>query len=236
MLSAYAEKNGLNLEDLIKRRLAFEPVSKIIGIKGFWKSDFITTIDVLDPRPDSETMIEAVLSFYADKNKNLRILDIGTGSGCLLFSLLDEYPKASGVGIDKSEKALAVAGQNKKNRLADLYQRDFYTSNWMHGLGEFDIIVSNPPYIPSKDISALASDVKQYDPLSALDGGADGLDAYRALSKDIGSILKTNGYLFLEIGIGQGINVRYLFENVGLKYIRSVFDLGKIERILIFQK
>ena len=236
LLKAYAEKEKLNLDDLIRRRLSNEPISKIIGKRGFWKSDFITTVDVLDPRPDSETMIETVLSFYPDQTEKLHILDIGTGSGCLLFSILDEYPNAQGVGIDKSQKALAVAEKNKGKRTATLYQRDFFISDWCRGLGYFDVIISNPPYIPSQDISLLSDDVQKYDPLMALDGGTDGLDAYRALSKSVGDLLIENGYLFLEIGIGQGADVQSLFENVGFNFVRSMSDLGQIERILVFQK
>ena len=181
-------------------------------------------------------MIETVLSFYPDKTRKLHILDIGIGSGCLLFSILDEYPNAQGVGIDKSEKALAIAEKNKENRPATLYQRDFFISDWFQGLGKFDIIISNPPYIPSQDISLLSDEVRKYDPLLALDGGEDGLDAYRALSKSALNLLTENGSLFLEIGIDQGADVRSLFENFGFKFVRSVSDLGQIERILVFQK
>ena len=187
---------GDHLEEWIARRLKHEPLFKIIGRRGFWKSEFITSPDVLDPRPDSETVIEAVLMQFSDQKKNYRILDIGTGSGCLLYSLLDEYPNATGVGVDISRKALKVAEQNRENRQADLYQKDFFKSDWTKDLGLFDIVVSNPPYIPTKDIDSLAPEVRQYDPMLALDGGADGLDAYRALAKSVRGILKESGFFF----------------------------------------
>lgn len=228
------KENCPDLENAIKRRLAHEPISKIIGKKGFWKSEFITTKDVLDPRPDSETMIEAVLKHCP--KKNYRILDIGTGSGCLLFSLLDEYPNAIGIGIDKSPKALTIAEKNKKERSAELFQKDFFEPNWFADLGTFDIIVSNPPYIPTNDVLTLDADVREFDPVLALDGGMDGLDAYRAISKHISFLLNEGSFLFLEIGINQSIDVINIFKNKELKYCKTIKDLSGIERILIFQK
>ena len=228
-------KSGGDLEEKIRRRLNHEPVSKIIGKKGFWQSEFITSPDVLDPRPDSETMIEAVLKFFPDKNKPYRLLDIGVGSGCLLYSLLDEYPLATGVGIDVSQKALKVAEQNKGDRPATLIQRSFYDEHWWNDLGMFDIIISNPPYIPSGDISGLSPDVRLFDPRAALDGGADGLDAYRALAKSLGSILNKNGLIFLEIGAGQEKDVTKIFTDVGFTLCRAVPDFGGIIRVLVFR-
>lgn len=228
------KENCPDLENAIKRRLAHEPISKIIGKKGFWKSEFITSTDVLDPRPDSETMIEAVLKHCPPKK--YRILDIGTGSGCLLFSLLDEYPDATGIGIDKSPKALAVATKNQQNRSAELIEKDFFMADWYRDLGTFDIVISNPPYIPSEDILILEPDVREYDPMMALDGGEDGLNAYRAISKNILNLLNDNGFLFLEIGIHQAKSVIDIFTKQGLTHIKTHKDLSGIERILTFQK
>lgn len=228
------KENCSDLENAIKRRLAHEPISKIIGKKGFWKSEFITSTDVLDPRPDSETLIEAVLKHCPQKE--YRILDIGTGSGCLLFSLLDEYPDAFGVGIDKSSKALAVAIKNQQNRSAELIEKDFFMDEWYQDLGTFDIVISNPPYIPSEDILILEPDVREYDPMMALDGGEDGLNAYRAISKNILNLLNDNGFLFLEIGIHQANAVIDIFINQGLTHLDTIRDLSGIERILTFQK
>ena len=235
LLMAYAGPDEQKLQDALIRRLAHEPVSKIIGHRGFWKSDFITSADVLDPRPDSETIIEAVLKTYPDRSQTHHILDVGVGSGCLLFSLLDEYPNARGTGIDKSQAALNIASQNKGQRRAELKQIDFKIPEWSKTFGIFDIIISNPPYIPTADISSLSPDVQNYDPLLALDGGSDGLDAYRALAQSVKAVLAPGGHLFLEIGIGQGKQVRALFENTGLTFIRSDKDLAGIERALIFR-
>lgn len=228
------KENCPDLENAIKRRLSHEPISKIIGKKGFWKSEFITSTDVLDPRPDSETLIEAVLKYCPQKE--YRILDIGTGSGCLLFSLLDEYPNATGVGVDKSDKALAVAIKNRQNRSARLVEKDFFKIDWYQDLGTFDIIISNPPYIPSNDILTLEPDVREYDPMLALDGGKDGLDAYRAISDKILTLLNDNGFLFLEIGIHQANVVIDIFTRQGLTHLDTIRDLSDIERILVFQK
>ena len=179
-------------------------------------------------------MIEAVLKYCPQKE--YRILDIGTGSGCLLFSLLDEYPNATGVGVDKSDKALAVAIKNRQNRSARLVEKDFFKIDWYQDLGTFDIIISNPPYIPTEDILILEPDVREYDPMMALDGGEDGLNAYRAISKNILNLLNDNGFLFLEIGIHQAKSVIDIFTKQGLTHIKTHKDLSGIERILTFQK
>ena len=227
-------ESGGDLDEKIRRRLNHEPVSKIIGKKGFWKSEFITSPDVLDPRPDSETIIQSILKFYPGKNKPYRILDIGVGSGCLLFSVLDEYPHATGVGIDVSPQALKIAEQNRGKRTATLIRRDFYEEDWWDNLGIFDIIISNPPYIPVKDISALAPDVRLFDPITALDGGQDGLDAYRALAKSLGQLLNKNGTVFLEIGQGQEKDVGDIFLASGFTLSHAVQDFGGITRVLVF--
>lgn len=219
----------------IQRRQNHEPVSKIIGRRGFWKSDFITTLDVLDPRPDSETMIETVLHTCSDTVQPYRILDIGTGSGCLLFSLLDEYPQAFGIGVDISEKALAVAKMNLGHRRAELKKMDLMHP-FPNDIGLFDIIISNPPYIPTSDIEDLSPDVRLYDPMLALDGGPDGLNAYRALAKHIPEVLKPTGFVFLEVGIHQAESVVDLFKLAGFSHVSTQPDLGGIPRIIVFKK
>lgn len=236
LLCQAAQDDSDKLNAYIERRLKHEPVSKIIGKRGFWKADFLSTVDVLDPRPDSEILIDAVLRFYPKHGNPYRILDIGVGSGCLLFSLLDEYPIATGIGIDKSIKALQVAEKNQQGRSATLIQADFTQENWSVDLGQFDIVVSNPPYIPSADIDKLAPDVYLYDPRDALDGGTDGLDAYRHLTKTVYSLLKPNAFLFLEIGINQAESVSALFQAAGLSLVETDVDFGAIPRALIFQK
>ena len=217
------------LNSFISRRLAGEPVAKIISKKGFWKDEFIVSKDVLDPRPDSETLIEAVLEKFPDKTKALRILDLGTGSGCLLISLLGEYKNATGIGIDISEKALAIANKNKGNKKAEFMQRDMRQD--LSDLGQFDIMIANPPYIPTAEIQTLEQDVKDYDPLLALDGGTDGLDFYHALTKQ--HLAPT---LFIEIGKDQEPQIIPLFEAAGWHFVQSWKDLSGITRILYFQK
>ena len=233
LLQKYA---GPHLAEWIDRRLKHEPLFKIIGRRGFWKSEFMTSVDVLDPRPDSETLIESVLKFFPEKGHEYRLLDIGVGSGCLLYSLLDEYINATGVGIDISPKVLAIAAQNRGQRKADLYQRDFFKSDWGYDLGFFDIVISNPPYIPTQDIESLAPEVRLYDPKLALDGGEDGLNAYRSIAKTTGLLLKKNGALFLEIGVHQKEAVTDIFQKEGWQLKEVVFDLGQRERVLVFTR
>lgn len=223
------------INDFIQRRRRKEPVSKIIGKRGFWRLDFNVSKDVLDPRPDSETLIEAVLKHYSNKEQALSILDIGTGSGCLLVSLLGEYKKAVGIGIDVSTEALLIAKRNAVNTTAIFKKMDFRDSEFGKELPLFDVIVSNPPYIKSEDINLLDEGVKNYDPYIALDGGPDGLDAYRALSKKLKSLLKAAGKVFLEIGQGQEKEVKSLMEQEGLYLIEEIKDLSGIIRVLVFQ-
>ena len=234
------EKQGLLIsdeliQDFIERRKRQEPVSKIIRSKGFWALDFYVTRDVLDPRPDSETLIEAVLEFFPDKNKSLDILDIGTGSGCLLVSLLYEYKNAVGTGVDISSKALEVARKNAASYNALFFEKDFYASDFQDGLQTYDVIVSNPPYIKTKEVQELEDAVRLYDPLKALDGGQDGLDAYRRLGIVLKPLLKKEGLVFFEIGQGQEEDVVLIMKKQGFNFLKSYKDLGKIERILVFQ-
>ena len=223
------------IEDFVERRKKGEPVSKIVGSKGFWTLDFYVTKDVLDPRADSETLIETVLKFFPDKEQSLDILDIGTGSGCLLVSLLYEYKNAKGTGIDISSKALEIAKKNAIGYPAKFLEKDFYSANFSEGLQTYDIIISNPPYIETKDIDLLDEAVRIYDPLWALDGGKDGLAAYRELSKKIKPLLKKAGFVFFEIGQGQGSAVIKLMNENGFSFVDSFVDLGKIERVLVFK-
>lgn len=220
--------------DLVARVQKQEPVSKIVGEKGFWALDFKVSKDVLDPRPDSETVIETVLSYFKDKTQPLSILDVGTGSGCLLISLLYEYKKATGIGVDVSLKALEIAKENAKGYAACFFQKDFFKPDFKAGLPLFDVIVSNPPYIPTKDIQLLEENVRLYDPYLALDGGEDGLKAYQQLSLCLKGLLKPNGKIFFEIGIHQEEAVRMLMEKQGYTFLEQVKDLGGIVRVLVF--
>jgi len=192
-------------EALVVRRLGGEPVSRIIGKRGFWKHDFLVSDATLDPRADSETLIDLVLRVVAHEGwerKPLSILDLGTGTGCLVLSLLDELPYAHGTGTDISEDTIATACANA-NRLGLDGRVNFAISNWFDSVtGPFDIIISNPPYIPNGAIHELMDDVRLFDPLVALDGGCDGLDAYRAIISGAHEVQK-EGWLILECGIGQ---------------------------------
>ena len=224
------------IQDFIERRKKKEPVSKIIQSKGFWALDFYVTQDVLDPRPDSETLIEAVLEFFPDKNQLLNILDIGTGSGCLLVSLLYEYKNAVGTGVDISSKALEVAKKNASKYNALFFKKDFYASDFQAGLQTYDVIISNPPYIKTQDVEQLDESVRLYDPLRALDGGEDGLDAYRRLAEVLKPLLKKEeGLVFFEIGQGQEDDVILIMKEQGFNFLKAYKDFGQIIRILVFQ-
>ena len=216
---------------IIERRKSGEPLSKILTHRGFWKGDFIIDKNVLDPRPDSETLIQAVLDEFPDKTQPLRILDLGTGSGCLLISLLMEYPHATGVGVDISEKALSIARKNalKNNVKAEFILADI--GKLPQNLGPFDIVISNPPYIPTKDIKNLDECVKKYDPHLALDGGVDGLDFYRFIAQTAPA-----SFVFLEIGQGQEKDVQNIFEQKNWEFLASKKDYAGITRVLIFKK
>ena len=234
-----AAKDDIVLADFIKRRQKGEPVAKIIGQKGFWTLDLKVSKDTLDPRPDSETIIDAVLKNFPDKSAPLRILDLGTGSGCLLLALLDEYKNATGIGMDASASALQIAGQNVKKYAptrAKLLCRSWYDDNWWNDLGGFDVVVCNPPYIPTEEIQNLDIDVKNYDPLEALDGGPDGLQDYRALSDTIAQVLKQKGLIFFEVGKGQEAAVTAIMQAKKLRFQKSYRDFGNITRVLVFSR
>lgn len=225
------------ISEFIQRRKAGEPVAKILGKRGFWKRDFRVSSDVLDPRPDTETLIETVLRFYPEQTEPYRILDIGTGSGCILLSLLGEYPNACGIGVDKSLSALKIAQENNGENTAhrvEFCQADFTDDDFGNRLGAFDIIVSNPPYIPTNDIDTLEKSVKCYDPLIALDGGYDGLDAYRHIAQRVSALKKEGGLIFLEIGQGQENDVVQIMKRHQLTCREQVKDLGGIIRVLVF--
>ena len=220
---------------LVARRARREPLAHILGRREFWSLEFRVTADTLDPRPDSETVVEAALAEFPDRAAPLRILDLGTGTGCLLLALLSELPKAAGVGIDCSEPALGVAGANAASLgLAD--RAAFRRARWGEGLDErFDLIVSNPPYVPSAEIDRLMPEVARYEPRLALDGGADGLDAYRAIAGDIRRLLSPGGRLALEIGATQADSVTLIFTAAGLTPAALRRDLAGRPRCLLLR-
>jgi release factor glutamine methyltransferase len=218
---------------LMERRSAFEPVSRILGIREFYGRDFQVTAAVLDPRADTETLIAAALPWGKGRN-TFGILDLGTGSGAIVVTLLAELPKADAIATDISETALAVARAN-----ADFHgvsQRlTLLQANWYAGVaGKFDLIVSNPPYIPDADIEGLAADVRDYDPHKALEGGIDGLDAYRQIAAGAAAKLAPQGHVLVEMGATQAAGVKDIFEDNGFALAGQFRDLGGHVRVLGF--
>lgn len=221
---------------LLERRARREPMAHILGQREFWSLAFKVTADTLDPRPDSETLVQAVLDQLPDRSAALRLIDFGTGTGCLLLALLHELPNATGAGVDVSAAALAVATENA-NALGLAQRTSFHRSDWDDGLASgFDIVLSNPPYIPSGDIAGLQPEVASYEPRLALDGGPDGLDAYRRLGPATARLLVPDGLAAFEIGIGQGESVRRIMAAAGLRHIATARDLAAVERSLLFRK
>jgi len=222
--------------DLIEKRKSRAPVAQLIGKREFWGRDFKVTEATLDPRPDSETLIDAVLDKFRDNASVLRILDLGTGTGCLLLTLLGEYKNASGIGVDKCAQALAVAKENAM-RLELAERADFVQSCWNENIeGTFDIIISNPPYIATGAIAGLAPEVAQYEPKGALDGGPDGLDCYRAIMAEIPKLLAENGLAVFEIGMGQERDLEELALANALRVTGHRQDLSGITRCVLVQK
>ena len=220
---------------LAARRLRREPVARILGRKEFWSLSIAVTPDVLVPRPETETVVEAALDVAGRnglKMEKLRILDIGTGSGALLLALLHELPNATGTGTDISSAALHVARGNAAR--CGLENRcSFVVCDVAAGTrGPFDLVVSNPPYVARDEIASLAPEVRDYDPHVALDGGEDGLNAYRSIASDARRILAPGGRLIVELGAGQDGPVRALFTKAGLIPGATRRDLAGIPRAL----
>ena len=224
---------------LASRRSRHEPTAQILGQKEFWSLPFTVSKEVLCPRPDSETLVEMTLALlkkrFGGESTALRLLDLGTGSGCLALALLHELPGASGIGIDRSETALAIASANG-NRLGLTPRVDWLCSNWTAALdGTFDLIISNPPYISAREWPALAPEIRLFEPDIALLAGADGLDAYRLLAPEIKRLLAPGGIACLEHGYGQADDITRLMADAGLTRIAQQKDLAGIERCLAFE-
>ena len=220
---------------LVGHRCNFEPVSRILGAREFYGRSFRVTPDVLDPRADTETLIGATLALAKDKVP-LRILDLGTGSGAIVVTLLAELPGALAVATDLSAAALQVAKGNAE-ALGVANRARFVRANWFDGVdGRFDFIVSNPPYIPLGDIACLAVDVREFDPAKALDGGPDGLEAYRRIASGAEGNLAPKGHVILEIGAGQENAVNDLFRGQGFDRESRHFDLAGHVRCLVFNR
>ncbi|MDX1402846.1 MAG: peptide chain release factor N(5)-glutamine methyltransferase, partial [Kiloniellales bacterium] len=217
----------------LERRRRREPLSRILGKREFWSLPFKISPAVLDPRADSETLVEGLLESITDRSEALRVLDLGTGSGCLLLALLSELPSACGLGLDISHEAIAVAKENARALQLDR-RASFKVADWQDGIGEgWDVILSNPPYVSSRDIARLSPEVRDYDPHDALDGGEDGLDAYRQIVALAAGALTSCGLLALELGIGQAAEVRNLLASTGFASGQAKRDLGGIDRVIV---
>jgi release factor glutamine methyltransferase len=200
---------------VIERRLAGEPVSRIVGVREFYGRPFRIDRSTLDPRPDTETLIEAALALV-DRRTPLKLLDLGTGSGCILVTLLAELPHATGVGIDKSLAALEVARANALD-LGVADRAGFVAGDWLDGVdGAFDLVVANPPYLSTAEMAGLAREVADHDPAGVLDGGPDGLVAYRGIVPRLGDVLRPGGVALFEIGPAQAGPVSRLLVEAGL--------------------
>ncbi len=226
----------VQFDRLVDRRAAREPVARILGTREFWSLDFTVTPATLDPRPDSETLVEAALDCIPDRKSKLDIIDFGTGTGCLLLALLSELPNASGIGVDRSEAAARVALGNAQ-RLGLAQRARFIVGDWAGPLaGAVDLIVANPPYIPAGDIAGLAPEVREHDPLSALAGGPDGLDPYRLLVPETARLLRPDGHAVFEVGQGQADAVAAFGIAAELVLLQRRTDLGGIQRAIVFGK
>ena len=216
------------------RRLNGEPISKIFKKRDFYNSTFLISNDVLDPRPETELIVE-IANNYIDKNEVKNILDLGTGSGCILLSILKENKMINGLGIDLSKDAISIAKQNSKKLNLET-QSNFLISNWMSSLNyKYDLVVSNPPYIASEDIKKLSKSVKIYDPILSLDGGDDGLNSYRLIASDLKRVVSKNALIIIEIGYNQSLQVIEIFKKNNFKLTKKYNDINGLDRVLTFQ-
>ena len=219
------------IKSLIDRRARHEPVSKIIGKKLFWDHSFYVDVNVLDPRPETEVLVQAVLN---NAGAARTILDLGTGSGCVAISLALMLKQVSIFASDISQKALLIARRNAAENGAKV---NFVISDWFSSFSKrFDIIVSNPPYISSSDFTRLPNNVRSYDPKLALVGGRDGLDCYRKIAQSLSLHLNNDGLAFFEIGFGQKQCVTNIFSQEGLSVVNVWNDINRLERVICVKK
>ena len=218
----------------IKRRTKREPVAYIIGKREFWSKDFVVNNSTLVPRPETELLIYKVIDYF--KERRINILDIGTGSGCILLSILKELRLAMGTGIDISSKAIEVAKINSTNfNLSNRSKFKVFDLN-KYTIGKYDLVISNPPYIPSKDMKNLSKDIINYEPLFALDGGIDGLDLIKKVIYKSNNLLKRSGLLALEIGYNQYRKVFNILKDNGYREINKEYDYNRNVRCIISTK
>lgn len=232
--TALGEDGARRLRGAAERRLAREPVARIVGRREFWGLPFALSPETLVPRPETETVVETALRHRPERTR--RVLDLGTGSGCLLVALLHEIAGATGIGVDRSPAALVTArGNAARNGVAD--RASFLAGDWGAALdGRFDLIVSNPPYIASAVIQGLEPEVRAHDPLLALDGGADGLSASRAILDQAAGLLAPAGVVVLEIGFDQGATVPGMGRGAGLEVLEVARDLGGQPRAVALKR
>jgi release factor glutamine methyltransferase len=225
----------MRYEALLSRRVAREPLAYILGFREFWSLPFVVGPGVLIPRPDTETLVDEALRIFPERDAPIDVLDLGTGSGCLLLSFLHERPQANGIGVDLSKTALSFAERNAYD--LGLWQRiALVHGNWTDEVSDvFDVIFVNPPYVSLGEINSLDPEIS-YEPVAALAGGSDGFEAYRQLAPILGSRLKKDGRVFLEIGAGQLERIKDVFAASGLSTVRSIPDLAGIPRCLVLER
>jgi release factor glutamine methyltransferase len=232
VLMEHSKGDNAQFEAHIAHRAAREPLAYITGRKEFWSLDFEVGPGVLIPRPETETLVEQALAFFPERAAPLKVLDLGTGTACLPIALLKELPNARGLGVDRSDEARAYALRNVASH--GLSERcEVRGGDWSDATGgPYDVILSNPPYIKTADLADLEPEVA-YEPVLALDGGPDGLSAYRGLAPALARLLSPNGYVFLEIGAGQSGEVGAVLAQSGIALINLAPDLAGIPRVFV---
>lgn len=227
---------GERVAAVLKRALKHEPLSRISGTREFWGLEFALSRDTLDPRPDSETLVEAIIARLPRRDRPYRFLDLGTGAGCLLLALLAEFPAATGLGIDRSAGAAATARRNA-GRLGLGPRASFVAGDWAAPLkGQFDAVVANPPYVVRAELARLPPEVRDFDPPLALDGGPDGLDAYRAIAPLLPPLIVPGGWFACEIGQGQDLLVAGIIAAAGFVIDAIAADLAGIARCVVARR
>ena len=230
------QEEHARIGSIARRVIGREPLSRVVGRREFWGLDFALSADTLDPRPESETIVEAVLARLMDRGNAYRFLDLGTGSGGLLLALLSEYPRASGVGVDVAFGAAAAARHNAE-RFGLPERACFIVGDWGGALaGGFDAVVANPPYIATAELAGLPPEVRDHDPRRALDGGADGLAAYRVIAGELPRLLMSGGLFIAEIGAGQAVTAARIVAAAGLAVEDIAADLAGVPRALIARR
>ncbi len=225
-------KNIIKYFNIIERRKKREPIAYILKKKEFWGLEFYVDNNVLIPRPDTEILLEDLINRFKNKSR-LNVLDIGTGTGCILLTILNNFKNFKGIGIDKSKKAIKIASHNstklKLNNRTKLINCDIDN----YKFGKYDIVISNPPYICSQRIKYLSKDVRKFEPLSALDGGLEGLDCIEKVIKAAKKLLKIGGHLYLEIGFGQLYKAKCILIKNEFRIVTKLNDYGNISRCII---